>query len=119
MSSDPPVIKPVVVIVEEVVDVAESARDRTGVECADSGDVRCGVECRLEERLEVGQGNLLHGAVVVDDETVCINQNVVDEADVSPSRMFTSAVVAVTPSRMLSSAAVDVTPSRMLSSAAE
>ena len=43
--------------------------------------------------------------------TLSASTNVVEEADVSPSMMLSSVVVAVTPSKRLSSAVVDVTPS--------
>ena len=39
--------------------------------------------------------------------------SVIEEADVSPSMMFSSVAVAVTPSKMFNSAVVDVTPSKM------
>jgi len=50
--------------------------------------------------------------------TLSASTKVVEEADVSPSIMFSSAAVDVTPSRMFSSAVVDVTPSRIFISAA-
>ena len=40
--------------------------------------------------------------------TLSASTNVVEEADVSPSMMFSSVAVAVTPSKMFNSAAVDV-----------
>jgi len=49
--------------------------------------------------------------------TLSASTNVVEEADVSPSMMFSSVAVAVTPSKMFNSAVVDVTPSSIFSSA--
>ena len=50
--------------------------------------------------------------------TLSASTNVVEEADVSPSMMLSSAAVVVTPSKMFNSAAVDVTPSKRFISVA-
>ena len=122
ISSEPPDIKPVVVIVDEPVsivpkpDVIEPLSNAPTVVAAVV--TRFGIAVISSSKYAAKSVTATCFIVPSSlNTTRSASTTVVDEAVVSPSIIFNSAAVDVTPSRMFNSAVVEVTPSRMFNSA--
>ena len=135
ISSEPPDIKPVVVIVDEPVsivpkpDVIEPLSNaptvvaavvtRFGIAVISSSKYAAKSVTATCFIVPSSLNTTRSASTTVVDEAVVSPSIIFNSAavDVTPSRMFNSAVVEVTPSRMFNSAVVEVTPSRMFNSA--
>ena len=117
MSSDPPVIKPVVVIVEEPVSIVPNPLVIEPEFSAPTVVMLEVVSSALSKNVSKSDRATCFIVPLSLTITRSAAASVVEEAAVSPSIILISAAVAVTPSKILSSAAVEVTPSKMFNSA--
>ena len=117
ISSEPPVIRPVVVIAEEPVSIVpkpEVILPEFNAPTVVTFDSVSNADSKYVSKSVSATCTIVPLSFTT---TLSASASVVEVAEVSPSTIFISAAVDVTPSNMFSSAVVDVTPSNKFNSA--